>query len=286
MKVFAYEGAWHLDHIVIVGVGGTGSALARLTARMLWQRKEAGQTVPSLILIDPDTVEARNVNRQAFSVAEIGSFKSQSIALRYSLAYGLSIEYATEPFDHTKHLPSGSILVDCTDNHLARREIVKGIEEKGVQGLSMGNAYSHGQIILGSCGDEDKLADTISHMESDTSQLRLRDGIFHPVYHLPHFGLIYPELLEPEPPVSEPEPDTSCAIRVLEGSQHPLVNENVAMIAAGYLFKLLHRQPITSFMTTIDVHNFRTEVKNIDPIELRAVLSRNKAEPASEQPAV
>lgn len=92
MKIFAYDGAWHLDHIVLVGVGGTGSALARLVARMLWQRQEAGQTVPTLILIDPDHVEIKNIIRQGFAPAEVGAFKSQAIALRYSLAYGLPIE--------------------------------------------------------------------------------------------------------------------------------------------------------------------------------------------------
>ncbi|KAB2902644.1 MAG: hypothetical protein F9K27_15970 [Anaerolineae bacterium] len=75
MKIFAYDGAWHLNHIVLVGVGGTGSALARLVARMLWQRQEAGQTVPTLILIDPDHVEIKNVIRQGY--------KLRGIYLRY-----------------------------------------------------------------------------------------------------------------------------------------------------------------------------------------------------------
>jgi len=284
MKVFAYEGAWHLDHIVIVGIGGTGSALARLTARMLWQRKEAGQSVPTLILIDPDTVERHNIIRQGFAPSEISTYKSQAIALRYSLAYGLPIEYVTEAFDHEKHLPSSSILIDCTDNYLARREIVKGLEVTKSTVISAGNDTTFGQVCIGNTGDREQIEGAIQNMESDDSRLRVRDGIFHPCYHLPHFGLIYPELLEPEPPKVDTTSDLSCGELLALGEQHPMVNEQVSLTVAGYLFKLLHRQPITSFTTTVDVHNFHSESRHINPAELRAALSRNQAEAISEQP--
>lgn len=277
MKVFAYEGAWHLDHIVIVGVGGTGSALARLTARMLWQRKEAGQSVPTLHLVDPDRVEMKNVIRQGFAPADVGAYKSQVIALRYSLAYGLPIQYMTEVFDHDKHLPSGSILIDCTDNHLARREIVRGIEAKGSTCISAGNGSTFGQVTIGSQGDKQKVEEAIQHMESDDSHLRLRDGIYHLCYHLPHFGLIYPELLKPEPPKPAMEPELSCGEMLALGEQHPMINENIALITAGYLFKILHRQPVTTFISILDIHNFQIESRQINPAELREALSLNKA---------
>lgn len=278
MKVFAYDGIWHLDHIVLVGVGGTGSALARLVARMLWQRKEAGQIVPTLLLVDPDIVEMKNVIRQGFAPAEVGAFKSQAIALRYSLAYGLPIQYVTEAFDHEKHLPQGSILIDCTDNHLARREILKGVEAQKACVISCGNAATFGQVTIGDTGDREQLAEMIASMEAEEVPSRLRDGLFRPCRHLPHFGLLYPELLEPEPPKPAEVPELSCAERLALGSQHPLLNDQVAIIAAGYLFKLLHRQPITSFATTLDIHNLAVTSLPILPSELRAALAQPLAE--------
>lgn len=274
MKIFAYDGAWHLDHIVLVGVGGTGSALARLVARMLWQRKEAGQTVPTLILIDPDHVELKNVIRQGFAPAEVGAFKSQAIALRYSLAYGLPIQYVTEAFDHEKHLPQSSILIDCTDNHLARREILKGVELTKSTVISAGNDTTFGQVTIGDTGDREQLTAMIASMEADEAPSRLRDGLFRPCRHLPHLGLLYPELLEPEPPKQEIHPELSCGERLALGSQHPLLNDQVAIIAAGYLLKLLHRQPITSFATTLDIHNLAVTSLPILPSELRAALAQ------------
>lgn len=272
MNLFAYDGAWRLDHIVLIGVGGTGSALARLVARMLWQRQAAGQTVPTLILIDPDHVELKNVIRQGFAPADVGAFKSQAIALRYSLTYGLPIQSVTAAFDHEKHLPQGSILIDCTDNHLARREILKGVEAHKGCVISCGNAATFGQVTIGDSGDREQLAEMIASMEAEEAPSRLRGGLFRPCSHLPHFGLLYPELLEPE--LSQPvvESQLSCGELLALGEQHPLVNEQVALIAAGYLFKLLHRQLITTFATTLDIHNLAVTSQSILPSELRAAL--------------
>ena len=174
MKVFAYEGAWQIDHIVIVGVGGTGSALARLTARMLWQRGQMGQSVPELYLIDPDVVELKNVIRQSFAVGDVDSPKARAIALRYSLAYGLPIQWVAEAFDPDKHLPRGSILVDCTDNHEARRAIVKGIEQEKCVCLSNGNHTTFGQTILGGEYDRDKLEAMIVSMDGRVHSITCR----------------------------------------------------------------------------------------------------------------
>jgi PRTRC genetic system ThiF family protein len=272
MKVFAFDGIWQLDHIVIVGVGGTGSALARLVARMLWQRGAMGQSVPTLHLIDPDVVEMKNVIRQGFAPAEVGMFKSQAIAVRHSLIYGLPIHYATQTFDPDQPVPPGSILVDCTDNHLARRSILKAFDcgtTKTI--LHCGNAKTHAQVILGTCGDREQLEAEIQRMEN--TEASYRNGIFRPCHALPHFGLIYPELLEPEPPGPDPAPDLSCAELALTEEQHPLINENVALVAAGYLYKLLHREPITTFMTELDSHNNVTTSRRVDPVVLRAAIS-------------
>ena len=271
MNVYAYEGAWQIDHIVIVGVGGTGSALARIVARILWQRGQMGQSVPVLHLIDPDVVEEKNLMRQAFAPGEENAYKSQVIARRYSLAYGIRIQYATEPFDPDRHLPRGSILVDCTDNHEARRSIIRGVEQQNsVTLISCGNHFSVGQIILGACGDRDRLEEMISRMERDETPGVLRDGLFRPCHHLPHFALIYPELLEPEPPKSEP--DLSCRDLLFTGEQHPLINDFMGTICAGYIFKLLHRQPVTTFISQIDLHNLSCTSTPILPSELRAAL--------------
>jgi hypothetical protein len=83
--------------IIQVGVGGTGSWLAMSLARLVYHAGQAGQTV-KLVLVDPDTVEERNVGRQGFSPAEVGQNKAESMALRLSLALGIEVAAAAVPF--------------------------------------------------------------------------------------------------------------------------------------------------------------------------------------------
>jgi molybdopterin/thiamine biosynthesis adenylyltransferase len=251
---------------------------------MLWQRGQMGQSVPILHLIDPDVVELKNVIRQSFAVGDVDSPKARAIALRYSLAYGLPICWAAEAFDPDQHLPRGSLLIDCTDNHEARRAIVKGIEQQKCVCLSNGNHTTFGQITLGAESDRDKLETMILSMESDESPSRLRNELFHPCYHLPHFGLIYPELLEPAPP--QLESDLSCAELVAAGNeQHPLINDLMANVCASYIFKILQRIPVTTFISHVDLHNTSVTSTPITPNEIRAALAHQEAAPALDQPA-
>jgi tRNA A37 threonylcarbamoyladenosine dehydratase len=86
-----FDPHFHPREIVLVGVGGTGSHLARAIARIIAHMQALRMTVPSLTLIDPDTVEERNVSRQLFSPAEIGMNKAEAIAQRLSCALGLRL---------------------------------------------------------------------------------------------------------------------------------------------------------------------------------------------------
>jgi hypothetical protein len=65
---------------------------------------------------------------------------------------------------------------------------------------------------------------------------------------LPTAALLFPELLEPEP---EPAPAVarSCALMVDSGQQGLLVNDQIAVVAAHYIYQLVHRLSITTFLS-------------------------------------
>lgn len=65
-----------------------------------------------------------------------------------------------------------------------------------------------------------------------------------------HAGLVFPALLEPEP-IPRPEPQHSCADPVVAREQDLLINVGMATIASQYIYKLLHRQPVTSFVSYV-----------------------------------
>ena len=98
-----------------------------------------------------------------------------------------------------------------------------------------------------------------------------RDGKYP---YLPKEGLLFPELLQPEPAVERPTPVTnvSCAELVMEGSQHLLVNDWMASVMGSYIYKLLYRQPITSFLTFINADDFVVQSKPICREELEVYL--------------
>ena len=81
-----FEPRHAINHVVLVGVGGTGSALARSIARILYDMGRRGMHTPRYTLIDPDTVEQKNVGRQAgFAPADIGQNKALLLSKRFNL---------------------------------------------------------------------------------------------------------------------------------------------------------------------------------------------------------
>jgi len=237
-----YDPFMRFDHITIVGLGGTGAHVARNVARLLYHRKTKGQSVPKVLFVDPDTVEAKNIGRQMFGAGSIGQPKAQVLAQTFNLTLGLQIHWTCEPVDHQKHIPQGSLVVGCVDNHLARAEIARA--EKVVW-LDCGNGYDFGQLVIGDSFDRDQVLDGIREA---------RQGRCH---HLSHAGLLFPELLHPEPEDSQPpETGVSCAELVERDEQHLYVNDFMGNIAAHYIYRLLNREPITTFMTQLNVKGF------------------------------
>jgi hypothetical protein len=131
--------------------------------------------------------------------------------------------------------------VSCVDNHEARQAIhqVNGII------LGGGNHHQDAQVCIGNTDDLDLMRRFIDG----------RDGKYP---YLPKEGLLFPELLQPEPPEerSTPEPGVSCAELVASGDQHLLVNDMVATIMGQYLHRLLYRLPIHSFVTYAGMGDF------------------------------
>ncbi len=241
--------------IAIVGLGGTGAQVARSVARMVYDLKTNGAyQVPSILLIDPDIVEEKNVGRQLYTEADIGHYKADVLMRRFNQALGLSISAITQPFD-ANFVEYGSVLVGAVDNHLARRELHK---YKGVW-IDAGNHFDSGQVIIGNLNDHRTALNYLSGAPS---------GQFP---NLPNAGLIFPSLLEPETPKAQPV-DVSCADLVASREQDLFINDWMAMVTSQYIYKLLHRQPIHSFMSYISAESMSVRSVPIDADSLKSYL--------------
>lgn len=250
----------YLKSVTIVGLGGTGSQIARSAARILYDMKARRMHVPQLVLIDGDTVEMKNVGRQLYTAADVGQPKAHVLMRRFNCALGLNTVGIAEPLNAEKHFErhSGGIVIGAVDNHLARQELSR---VQNAVWIDTGNHYAAGQVCIGNQGDREFM---IRHLDG-------RDGKYP---YLPNAALVFPQLLEPEPPAPQPVPPLSCAELVEEGSQHLLINDWVATVAAQYLYKLLHRQPISSFLSYLSSDGIGVRSIPITKDELSAYLRR------------
>lgn len=221
--------------VILVGVGGTGSALALSLGRLAYHLKVKGVAV-QILFVDQDTIEAKNIGRQLFSPSEIGANKAEALAFRLNAAFGLGISAAPVPFTVARfeEWTAGStsraganLLISAVDNHLARREIAKAVGRQNGRWycLELANEHSSGQVLLGSITEPDAIK---------FDKLGLCSG-------LPSPYLQEPLLLEPPPADGNA---LSCADLTLREEQSPVVNQMVAAIAADYAYQFLVRREL------------------------------------------
>lgn len=145
--------------IALVGVGGTGSYLAQGLAKLI-----AGyQLQIEVQLIDPDTVEDKNIHRQNFMANEIGDCKAEALAFRLNQQYGTS--FAAHVGKGEEFLKGQrtfrTLLVTCVDKIAPRKALAK----LGLPWLDMGNDLEFGQAIYGSISAKKDCAKIIQGWE-------------------------------------------------------------------------------------------------------------------------
>lgn len=138
--------------IVQIGAGGTGSALVPHIARLMSQDSNR----INYILIDGDRVASHNINRQNFIKSDIGLYKSEVLAKRYSNAFGVSItcipKYLDSDLAKSLELWNKDIIIGCVDNNKTRVIIADSISEVNKYNVPIyidsGNELNGGQCFI------------------------------------------------------------------------------------------------------------------------------------------
>ena len=236
--------------LIIVGVGGTGGYLLQQVARLLFALKEQGNRIPSVLLIDGDDVEKKNLLRQYFLPQDVGKKKTAVLADRYARAYGLNImaypEYITWDTDFKEiGIEEDSIVIGCVDNGSTR----KILHEK----LS---GFNH-VVYIDSGNGSVTLPDDQEHI--DRYQLaKIKDSGWsgqvvvgvraHGQFALPFVGEEMPDMIEEDRLPTE----VSCGEVVVSEPQHLLTNLMAATSILIYLHTLLVDGTILHHRTFFD----------------------------------
>lgn len=209
--------------VVLVGCGGTGSAIATGLAHLHQAMLAFGHPYGlHVTLVDGDRISRVNCVRQPFSQNEIGLYKADVLATRINLFWGLAWESDIRFLDHRWESPHNpDIIISCVDTRKARKLITETSAYKAAHyWLDLGNNAETGQFVLG--------------------QPRTRE---EGEVRLPTVADLFPEIIDPELDAKDKLPSCS-ALEALE-SQSPFVNQTLAYQALAMLARLFRYGTLT-----------------------------------------
>ena len=268
----------NFGEITQIGCGGTGGFLVPQIARTLYDMKNTrgGGRNSRYILIDGDKVEEKNLLRQNFVQNDIGKYKAEVLAQRYSAAFGIAIEYKTDFLNadnvHTlsaSNYTDRSMIIGCVDNHATRKLIYNLIIEaykeyydeeakyKPVY-IDSGNELTSGQVF-------------INAMFRNVN----RGSASSPPY-FSDMKTVYKGIFESND--KHPD-DLSCAERVISGEQSLSINATAANVVFNIVNAFLNLEKIFYYNVTFGSNN--TVSRNFIDSYIEDVLSKNKKRPVS-----
>lgn len=227
--------------IMVVGCGGTGGFVAEGLCRLLVSHKR------TLILVDPDRVEKKNIGRQNFYHGDIGGFKARVLAERLARQFNIPIQYSLERIENLHYNWRGMITIGCVDNTKARERLeIGGIGNMGFVFdysryggwyIDAGNGEHHGQVLIGNC------------------RLKTLKKVFLPdtgiCEKLPLPTIQQPALLMPD---IKPLRENDCAARIERNEQSRQINKWMADLVLLFVDKLLEGK-LTWIGAYIDLEN-------------------------------
>jgi molybdopterin/thiamine biosynthesis adenylyltransferase len=103
---------------------------------------------PDVVLVDGDTIEVRNMERQLFTDADIGKNKAVAIAnanKEYYPTLGMVGDFFSgdEPW-----IATGALVIACVDNHPGRARVLAAADRVGGEAIICGNGYTDAEAMF------------------------------------------------------------------------------------------------------------------------------------------
>ncbi|TFE36941.1 PRTRC system ThiF family protein [Paraburkholderia dipogonis] len=230
------SGPWK---VVVVGAGGTGSALLPSLARLHHAMVELGHPGGiECVVYDDDTVSEFNVGRQGFYPNDVGQYKATLLVNRLNLLMGTNWTAEPRRVDSKLNLYA-DMVIGCVDSRRARHAIAQAAKRGKVRYyLDCGNETDRGQVILGEFG-------------------KARHD------RLPHVGDLFPDLLNPKNDKGDDAP--SCSMADALRKQSLVINQAISVQAFNLLWSLFRNGGLTFSGVFVNLATGRTNPVPIDP---------------------
>ena len=246
-------------NIIVVGCGGTGGKLSTelfRTLAVLGDDKENLKT--HLTLIDGDRVEEKNIERQPFSLIDVGTHKCLALQETARECFNLEVSAYPTYLDNCEQLmsiineesnickkhccPSRdfeiTILCGCVDNHRARQVLEQAYQKlENVYYIDSANEFDVGEVVYG---------------------LRLKGNEISKSR-----AFYFPDVLTDKGPRAS---EISCAAENVSAPQHPGTN----MMAANFMLTA-----ISNFLVS---GNFRDGIIYFNALNPSVVHRRAESE--------
>jgi sulfur-carrier protein adenylyltransferase/sulfurtransferase len=245
--------------ILVVGCGGTGSAIAAglpyLHQALIASGHPGGIHVT---LMDGDTISPTNCVRQPFARCEIGLTKSVVLVNRLNVFWGVDWEAVPASLGDHQRIEETDIVIGCVDTRAARAAIQAATtnDSQVDYALDLGNTEDSGQFILGEPLNE----------VNRRSRTRLRT-----------VAELYPAIVDPQ---LDDDSQPSCSAVISLSRQGPFVNQTLAQHALALLARLFRHGTISYHGGFVSLASGTCAPLRIDPKTWRRIQDRQKVEAA------
>ena len=231
--------------VVVVGAGGTGSAVLPSLARLHHAMVELGH--PGGIectVYDDDTVSPTNIGRQGFYPNDVGEFKASLIVNRLNALMGTNWRAETRRFTENVNCHNVDIVIGCVDTRAARRTIVSAAQTANVYYLDCGNNTDRGQVVIG--------------------QLMSKGEAMKRPERLPHVGELFPDLIDASLDAKDETP--SCSMADALRKQSLVINQAIAVHAFNLLWTMFRKGSVPFSGVFVNLSTGRTNPIPVDPV--------------------
>lgn len=208
-------------HIIVVGAGGTGSALLPRLMQLHHTLLAVGHPGGfAVTVIDGDTVSEANIGRQGFLPGDEGQFKSLLLINRLNMAFGTNWKAVASRLNKSDNIRA-DIVIGCVDSRKARAAIIGSMQSARAYYIDSGNSQNTGQVVIGEIGNK--------------TTMKKFDR-------LPSVADLFPEMVDVSLDAKDDMP--SCSVAEAISKQSPVINSVMANEITNLLWTLIRNKEL------------------------------------------